>query len=132
MPVIIDGDPEQIHQVLVNLLLNGLEAMPDGGKLELTIGRLGGDATKCGVTVGDSGVGIPAEILERVFEPFVTSKESGTGLGLAISRRIVEEHGGTLRAVNRDAGGALFSLELPLSTPALPRAQDWDRRHESP
>ena len=119
LPVVTDGDPEQIHQVLVNLLLNGLEAMPDGGRLDLAIQRPTEDATICRISVADSGAGIPAEILERVFEPFVTSKESGTGLGLAISRRIVEEHGGTLRAMNRDVGGALFILELPLSTSSV-------------
>ena len=129
LPVVTDGDTEQIHQVLVNLLLNGLEAMPDGGRLDLAIQRPTDDATICRISVADSGAGIPAEILERVFEPFVTSKESGTGLGLAISRRIVEEHGGTLRALNRDGGGALFILELPLTTPSLRLAAGSDRRH---
>ena len=130
LPVVTDGDPEQIHQVLVNLLLNGLEAMPEGGKLELVIQRPANDAAICRITVADSGAGIPAEILERVFEPFVTSKESGTGLGLAISRRIVEEHGGTLQATNRAGGGALFILELPLSTPSISGASGADWHHE--
>lgn len=114
-PVRVNGDPEQIHQVLVNLLLNGLEAMPEGGRLDLTIQPMEERDDVCRVTVADSGGGISPEILGRVFEPFVTSKESGTGLGLAISRRIVEEHGGTLRAMNRETGGALFVLELPRS-----------------
>ena len=102
----VDGDPEQIHQVLVNLLLNGVEAMPDGGMLKMTIHQGDGRQRTCRVTVSDSGSGIPPQILTRIFEPFVTSKEGGTGLGLAISRRIAEEHGGTLLAVNRDGGGS--------------------------
>ena len=65
------------------------------------------------VEVSDTGPGIPESIRERLFEPFVSSKESGTGLGLTISRRIVEQHGGTIEAANRHQGGALFSVHLP-------------------
>ncbi|OHB77834.1 MAG: hypothetical protein A2W31_17625 [Planctomycetes bacterium RBG_16_64_10] len=114
-PVVVDGDPEQIHQVLVNLLLNGVEAMPDGGRLQLAIHSHDGYPASCRITVSDEGSGIPPQTLVRIFEPFVTSKESGTGLGLAISRRIADEHGGTLLAVNREEGGAMFTLELPLN-----------------
>ena len=132
-PVMVDGDPEQIHQVLVNLLLNGIEAMPDGGMLKMTIHRDDGRPRTCRVTVSDSGSGIPPQILTRIFEPFVTSKEGGTGLGLAISRRIAEEHGGTLLAVNREEGGATFTLELPVSAAiaashTLPTVSELTRR----
>ena len=115
-PVMVDGDPEQIHQVLVNLLLNGVEVMPSGGVLKMTIQRAEGREHICRVTVRDSGAGIPPQVLPRIFEPFVTSKERGTGLGLAISRRIAEEHGGTLVATNCEEGGASFTLELPCET----------------
>ena len=106
VPVPVEGDPAQLHQVFVNLLLNGIEAMPGGGELCVAVQ----DATLpdgcCQVTVRDSGSGIAENILERMFEPFVTSKERGTGLGLAISRRIVQQHGGKLMAANRQARGA--------------------------
>lgn len=116
VPVMVDGDPEQLHQILVNLLLNGVESMPSGGLLRMTIQAGDGRHPACRIAVSDSGAGIPPPILARIFEPFVTSKETGTGLGLAISRRIAEEHGGMLVAANREEGGAQFTLELPTST----------------
>jgi signal transduction histidine kinase len=113
-PVEVDGDPEQLHQVFINLLLNGVESMPEGGELEVAIHGDEPMSSVCRVVFCDSGTGIPQAILERMFEPFVTDKQRGTGLGLAISRRIVEQHGGKLTAANRDEGGAVFSVELPL------------------
>lgn len=121
--LIADGDPEQLHQVFVNLLLNGMDAMPNGGQIAVTLQR--GELLAPGdqsprpasvVTVADSGAGIPESIIEHLFEPFVTSKERGTGLGLAISRRIIEEHQGTLTAANNPHGGAVFLVKLPLVT----------------
>jgi signal transduction histidine kinase len=115
-PVMVDGDPEQLHQVFVNLLLNGIEAMPQGGSLAVAVGMDDTVASRvCHVCVSDSGQGIPQPMLDRIFEPFVTSKEHGTGLGLAISHRIAKEHGGMLVATNRVEGGAELILELPLS-----------------
>lgn len=114
-PLLLDGDPDQLHQVFVNLLLNGMESMPEGGRLEVNVENsfvLGGPFR---ITVADSGTGIPAAVLPRLFEPFVTTKERGTGLGLAISRRIVSNHGGALVATNRAEGGAAFLVELPQS-----------------
>jgi signal transduction histidine kinase len=120
--VFVDGDPEQLHQVFVNLLLNGVESMPDGGELQVAMQcEDPGDAV-CRVVFSDSGVGIPPPIMERIFEPFVTDKERGTGLGLAISRRIVEQHGGKLMAANREEHGAVFTVELPLSMDPIGRA----------
>jgi signal transduction histidine kinase len=114
-PVPVDGDPEQLHQVFVNLLLNGVESMPDGGELKVTVRCDGSPDKVCRVAFSDTGTGIPQPIMERMFEPFVTDKERGTGLGLAISRRIVEQHGGKITAANRDGCGAVFTVELPLS-----------------
>lgn len=111
-PVRLEGDPEQLHQVFVNLLLNGIESMPAGGDLHVSVEV--DAAAGCRIVFQDSGTGIPAPILDRLFEPFVTSKERGTGLGLAISQRIVQEHFGTLEACNLSSGGAAFTVTLPL------------------
>ena len=113
-PVPVEGDPEQLHQVFVNLLLNGIEALPQGGELWVAIRSEEPAGTGCRITVSDSGPGIPLAIMERMFEPFVTGKERGTGLGLAISRRIVQQHGGQLAAANGASGGAVFTVTLPV------------------
>ncbi len=121
-PVVVDGDPDQLHQVFVNLALNGIEAMEEGGQMRVSISSGGGLGGRR-VVFRDSGSGIPQEIMGRIFEPFVTSKQRGTGLGLAISRRIVEDHGGALDAANRAEGGAMFTVELP-SFETYPEAAD--------
>lgn len=110
--VAVDGDPEQLHQVFINLALNAIEAMPQGGVLQVAL-RAKASASKCQIVFSDSGTGISQPVLEKIFEPFVTNKQRGTGLGLAISRRLVEEHGGTLQAANCPEGGAVFTIELP-------------------
>jgi signal transduction histidine kinase len=112
------ADPEQLKQVLINLIKNAAESMPDGGKIILrsidTTLTLGGAMQKVVVMeVADTGTGIPPEIQERLFDPFFTTKDAGTGLGLSIAARIMEQHGGALRfqtAVNR---GTTFGLVLP-------------------
>jgi two-component system, NtrC family, sensor histidine kinase HydH len=114
-PVFVDGDPEQLHQVFVNLLLNGIESMPEGGELKVSIQCDDRNVQCCRVIFEDSGVGISQTVMERMFEPFVTNKERGTGLGLAISRRIVNQHSGKITAGNREDEGAVFAVELPLS-----------------
>ena len=134
-PVLVDGDPEQLHQVFVNLLLNGVEAMPDGGRLQVAMWCDESAAAGCHIEFRDAGPGIPPAIMARLFEPFVTNKERGTGLGLAISRRIVQQHGGRLTAANHHTAGAVFTVELPLSRDSqrgpLPRGRgfvDHDHR----
>lgn len=107
------GDPEQFQQVMVNLVLNALDAMPGGGTLELHLARLIDGRIE--LSVADSGQGISAEVMPRLFQPFVSNKETGLGLGLVTTRRIVEDHGGTITAVNRPEGGARFTIRLPKS-----------------
>lgn len=115
--VLLNADPDQLQQVFVNLLINGIESMPDGGTLNVTIDEPRDGI--CRTRFTDCGIGIPAPILDHMFEPFVTSKMRGTGLGLAVSRRIVLEHGGALLATNRESKGAIFTVELPYSTPQI-------------
>jgi signal transduction histidine kinase len=103
-------DPEQIGQVLVNLVLNGIEAMVAGGRLEVETRRTGAAIQ---VVVNDSGPGISPAYRERVFRPFYTTKHTGTGLGLAIVRQIVERHGGGVSVGEAPRGGAQFVVSLP-------------------
>lgn len=152
--VSIEADRGQIRQVLLNLLLNSLDALPDGGAIRVQMavatgrirfrhgsaeneelllrGLLASDGDSAPhdasrhfsddepaderwviITVTDNGEGLPEELGDRIFEPFVSSKETGTGLGLPICRRIISAHGGELTARNREGGGAEFTIWLP-------------------
>ncbi|MEZ6086996.1 MAG: ATP-binding protein [Pirellulaceae bacterium] len=111
-PLVVNGDASQIQQLLLNLILNALDAMHHGG--ELTIRAFPVDR-QVQLTVLDTGEGIPAEMLDKLFTPFSTSKATGIGLGLGICRRIAGSHGGTVSGKNRESGGAEFCLTLPLA-----------------
>ena len=111
-PVWVNADADQLQQLLLNLLLNALDAMPRGGAISIERG-LPRDGT-VSVSVRDTGPGIAPHILPVVFDTFVSGKETGVGLGLPVSRRIAEEHEGTLAASNLPAGGASFVLTLPV------------------
>jgi two-component system, NtrC family, sensor histidine kinase HydH len=110
-PVVIDADAEQLRQVLLNLMLNALDAIGHDGELSVRVDP-GADGEAV-ITVADSGSGISRAVRERLFEPFVSTKESGTGLGLTICRRIVEDHGGRIDASDGPSGGAIFTVRLP-------------------
>lgn len=110
----LQADREQLSAVLVNLLLNAVQAMPEGGVAELT----GDYATRgrkdyCVLSISDNGPGVPDDLKETIFDPFVTTKPSGTGLGLSVATRVVEAHGGLIQVGNRDGGGAEFRIWLP-------------------
>ena len=111
----ISFDQDQIQQVVLNLLTNAKDAMPDGGRLVLstdTIKENGEEFVE--FRIEDSGPGITPEHLEKLFDPFFTTKDEGegTGLGLSICRGIIETHGGTIWAKNGTDGGALFVVRL--------------------
>ena len=112
-PSVVLGNHPELEQLFLNLLLNAHEVTPGGGTVSLDVTRTD---THVMVTVADSGPGIPPELLERVFEPFFTTKARGSGLGLAISAGIAQAHGARLRANNRSAGGAIFTLEFPVAS----------------
>jgi len=103
-------DPEQMQQVFFNLVKNALEAMSDGGAIDVS---LTADDHDVAVAFRDSGVGMDAESLAHLFEPYRTSKKNGTGLGLMISARIVHDHGGTIAAESKIGEGTLFTVKLP-------------------
>jgi signal transduction histidine kinase len=112
-PVEVDIDAEQIHQVLLNLLLNSLDFLPHGGAIRLEVRPATAASPLVTVTVRDTGPGLAPRVRERLFEPFVSGKETGLGLGLSISRRLVEAHGGTMHGDNAPEGGAVFRFTLP-------------------
>ena len=114
----VKGDRVQLQQVVLNLLMNGMDAM--GGfasrTKELVIGSRRYDSRSILISVEDSGIGLRPEIADRIFEPFFTTKPQGIGMGLSISRSIVESHRGHLWAETRRAGGALFQFTIPVDS----------------
>src|SRR4029079_15425244 len=135
----VRADAEQLLQVFLNLALNAVQAMPEGGRLFVSRSirratRRGAAAAFLEVRFRDTGVGIPPGDLRNLFIPFFTTKEKGTGLGLPISQRIIENHGGTIELRSQAGMGATFTVLLPvesdayaayvekkLAVPALPR-----------
>jgi signal transduction histidine kinase len=108
------GDRVQLQQVMMNLMMNGTDAMKDvEGTRELAIRSQPGDNDDCLVSVSDTGVGLPAQQADQIFKAFFTTKAHGTGMGLSISRSIVESHGGRLWAGSNSPRGASFYFTLP-------------------
>jgi signal transduction histidine kinase len=120
------GDRVQLQQVLLNLVMNGMDAMnsvPEGKRILLVFGKHDPTAEMPAVLVfvQDSGTGLKTEAMDRLFEPFYTTKPQGMGMGLAISRSIIEAHGGRLWAEPNQGPGTTFSFSLPPATPKQDR-----------
>ena len=112
--IVCNLDPEQFRQVLLNLLQNATQAMPAGGVIEVEVGvTRTPDPPQAVLRVRDSGVGMSEEVRQKLFTPFFTTKEDGTGLGLVTCKKIVEAHGGLIRAESRKSGGSCFTISLP-------------------
>ncbi len=109
-PLEIKADPLKLEQVFLNLGLNALESMPQGGSLEVSAS---GQDDNVEITFTDTGVGIPVDEHEKVFYPFFTTKAEGTGLGLSIAHRIIEDHNGRITLNSNPRGGATFSILIP-------------------
>jgi two-component system sensor histidine kinase PilS (NtrC family) len=120
------ADDRQLRQLLWNLFLNAVQAMPDGGRLEIRAQRAAAQAASGGrrngnaegphwveIQVADTGTGIPEDVLERIFDPFFTTKKEGSGLGLATVHRIVEGNGGHVRVESAVGRGTRFCVLLP-------------------
>lgn len=112
---LVDGDPNQLQQVFLNLAMNACEAMPNGGTLLISSS---GEKDKVVVKVTDTGCGIPPEDLDRIFEPFFTTKPvgKGTGLGLSVSYGIIQQHGGNIQVESKVGFGSTFTVLLPIRT----------------
>ena len=117
--LVAHADPDMLRRAVLNLVLNALDVLPDGGQLTLAAVK-----TPQGIEieVADSGPGVSPTLLDRLFEPFFTTKSSGTGLGLAIVERIAAAHGGRAAVTNCPEGGAAFTLILPQIAPAMEKA----------
>jgi signal transduction histidine kinase len=115
----VAGDRVQLQQVLVNVMLNGIEAMNEAPG-ELTVASRRGPGGEPTIAVSDEGVGLPGSKAEAIFDAFFTTKPHGTGMGLTISRSIVEAHGGRLWATARDGRGATFHVALPAAADCAP------------
>jgi two-component system sensor histidine kinase HydH len=103
-------DPDRITQALINLYINGIQAMPEGGELSISARKQDEGAI---ISVSDTGEGMPSEMIPKIFDPYYTTKKTGTGLGLAIVQKIVEAHGGAIEVESMKGIGTTFSVYLP-------------------
>ncbi len=122
----VEADPDLMQQVFLNLCLNAVQAMPEGGELSITTGvrRYRTRRSLVDVSIRDTGVGIPKDLMEKIFDPFFTTRSMGTGLGLPISVQIVRDTGGVITAKNNSGGGATLRVSLPVPTELVGRPEE--------
>jgi signal transduction histidine kinase len=120
------ADPDLAQQVFLNLCLNAIQAMPEGGELYVATGmrRYRTRRSVVDVSFRDTGPGIPKDLMEKIFDPFFTTRSMGTGLGLSISLQIMREMGGTITAKNNPGGGATLRVSFPLPAEPLSKAEE--------
>jgi two-component system sensor histidine kinase HydH len=116
-PASLESDPEQLKQVLLNLIMNAIQAMRDGGQIEVTVDTHDGAGV---ISVKDEGIGIAEQHLDRVFDPFFTTKDTGTGLGLSVAHQVITQQGGLIKAERNPDRGMTFSISLPLHARSKP------------
>ena len=107
----ISADAGQLQQAFLNIVLNGIQAMPDGGRLEIGVARQDG---KLEVRVADEGRGLPQDARRHVFDPFFTTKDDGTGLGLAIAHKLIQGHNSEIQIEDASPRGTTFIVSLPV------------------
>jgi signal transduction histidine kinase len=115
-PLVVEGQQGQLQQVLLNLIINSMQAMPDGGTITLTLdAQLRESGPLAVVELSDTGTGIPDNIRDRIFDSFLSGRPGGTGLGLAIAKRVLNSHYGDLTLVTSSPAGTTMRLTLPLA-----------------
>ena len=110
----IQADADMLYQSFLNIFLNAMQAMPNGGMIEVAIRS---NSEVLTINFDDEGQGIADEILEKIWDPFFTTKEMGTGLGLGMVKNIIESHGGNIKINSRTRGGTRVTVELPVKNP---------------
>ncbi len=113
VPVSVKADKVLLRQALTNLFVNAVEAMPQGGSLEID---LGSRHSKAEIIIRDTGAGIPEDVIQKIFLPFYTTKQEGIGLGLALVQKIIVSHGGTIEVESKEGEGSVFRIVLPAET----------------
>jgi signal transduction histidine kinase len=122
-PLIVNVDADLLKQAMLNVMLNGAQAMPEGGTLRVTLDE---ERKIAVLRIADDGVGIPPEISEKIFDLYFTTKSGGSGIGLAMTYRILQLHHGSVDVQSKVGRGTEFSLRIPLA------ATEWGRRHLQP
>src|SRR5438046_5500460 len=109
------GNASELREVFVNLIVNAVDAMPQGGRLAISCAREG---NRLSLSFADNGTGMPEDVREKIFEPFFSTKGAhGTGLGLSVSYSIIERHEGSISVVSQPGNGTIFTIDLPAAMP---------------